>query len=400
VEVGESVYREKYYVRQPVRNVISLSRIISLFVFSILIIFILTAIITATGVQYKLTSFSIKDSVSTLSTESFLSILATENPYFSQVLPTDYKAPSMTKVAFQLATNVEPGDIRSLLGKELPGFALFDTEIIIAGEGTNYTNLPIESAPPMDVILREREIVSEELGTGEETDEPADPPKQTTNGKKVVYIYQSHSYESYLPLLKDAKVPDDAYTQKSEANMIAVGEMLKKELEKQGIGVQHDTSNVAKLLSDRGLDHGSAYQVSRDIVKEAMASNDDLQLIFDLHRDAARKKETTVTINKKSYARIMFVLGEANKNYEQNEKMATELHNLLDEKYPGLSRGVIPKNKLVGDGVYNQDLSPNSIVIEFGGVDNTMEELSRTAAALADVISDYYWKAEKVNAQN
>lgn len=71
------------------------------------------------------------------------------------------------------------------------------------------------------------------------------------------------------------------------------------------------------------------------------------------------------------------------------------MHNLLDKKYPGLSRGVIVKRE--GNGKYNQDLSQNAILIEFGGVDNTFEELYRSSDALADVFSEYYWQAEKVN---
>lgn len=37
-------------------------------------------------------------------------------------------------------------------------------------------------------------------------------------------------------------------------------------------------------------------------------------------------------------------------------------------------------------------------MIEFGGVENRLNELYRTADALAEVFSEYYWQAEKVNA--
>ena len=43
------------------------------------------------------------------------------------------------------------------LGRELPAFSLFDTEIVVAGEGTNYTNMPIESAPPLEILQAEKE---------------------------------------------------------------------------------------------------------------------------------------------------------------------------------------------------------------------------------------------------
>jgi len=36
-------------------------------------------------------------------------------------------------------------------------------------------------------------------------------------------------------------------------------------------------------------------------------------------------------------------------------------------------------------------------LIEFGGYDNTLEELYRTADVVAEVFSEFYWDAEKVN---
>ena len=83
--------------------------------------------------------------------------------------------------------------------------------------------------------------------------------------------------------------------------------------------------------------------------------------------------------------------------YEKNAKLANELHQLLEKKYKGLSRGAFVKNEPGSNNIYNQNLSENAMLIEFGGVDNTFEELNRSADALADVFSDYFWQAEKVN---
>lgn len=49
------------------------------------------------------------------------------------------------------------------------------------------------------------------------------------------------------------------------------------------------------------------------------------------------------------------------------------------------------------NGKFNQDLSQNGLLLEFGGVDNTFEELERTAKVFAEIFSEYYWQAEKVN---
>lgn len=128
-----------------------------------------------------------------------------------------------------------------------------------------------------------------------------------------------------------------------------------------------------------------------------MATEDSINYLIDIHRDSQPKKMTTTTINGKPFARLFFVVGKENKNYEENVHLAKELHQKLEEKYPGISRGVFIKGKNEGNGVYNQDLTNKSMLLEFGGVENNMEELNRSIGAFAEVFSEYYWKAEEVS---
>jgi stage II sporulation protein P len=54
------------------------------------------------------------------------------------------------------------------------------------------------------------------------------------------------------------------------------------------------------------------------------------------------------------------------------------------------------------NGEYNQSVAPDSVLIEIGGVDNTLKECYRTADVLAKIIAELYWENEeaiKVNAQ-
>ena len=44
--------------------------------------------------------------------------------------------------------------------------------------------------------------------------------------------------------------------------------------------------------------------------------------------------------------------------------------------------------------MYDQDISPKAVIVEIGGVDNTLDEMQRTTEALADVLSDYYFHRE------
>ncbi|WP_245976790.1 stage II sporulation protein P [Oceanobacillus arenosus] len=48
-------------------------------------------------------------------------------------------------------------------------------------------------------------------------------------------------------------------------------------------------------------------------------------------------------------------------------------HEILKNKYPGVSSG-IRMTEGPDRGIYNQDLFPNTLLIQIGGVDNTLEE--------------------------
>ncbi|WP_270182581.1 stage II sporulation protein P [Alkalihalobacillus sp. CinArs1] len=367
-----------------------------LMIISLISLFIVAGFISSSETKYRFSSSMMHDWVTSFSNEAIIYAMGTENHYLTQVLPAGSEPPALSLVAFQFITSIKPGDIRSLLGSELPGFALYDAKIHVAGEGTSFANLPVESVPPLNDLLIERDVPSDKL-TIQDPKKPVTPPVQTTNGKDVAFIYHSHSYESYLPLLglegnKNGDLANDGKT-----NITLVGKMLGEALENRGIGTVVDESNIGALLNEKGWQHGKAYDVSRTIVQSAMSSNSDFDMFIDIHRDALRKDDTTVTINNEKYARTVFVIGEENPNYEKNLKLAKELHNALKEKYPGLSRGVIGKKGQRVDGVYNQDISPNAMLIEMGGVDNNLEELSRTVEAIADVLSEHYWSVLKVS---
>lgn len=376
-------------------NRTSFKRLAILVIVGIIALFIVTGMLTAFEPGYGISSSTVHAWSSYVSSDALMYMMGTENPYFTQVLPEGSGPPKISALAFELATSLNPEDPRSLLGRELPGFALFDGKIIVAGEGTDFTNMPIESAPPMEVMMAEREASKESLEKLDRQKEEFETPQVSTDGRKVVHIIHSHSRESFLPELKDTNSPNQAFH--PDVNITLVGERLGRELEKRGIGVDVDKSDIGALLSNRGWVYGQSYDASREIVKEAMAMNTDFEFFFDLHRDAQPRNITTVTINGIEYAKTLFIIGENHKNYEKNAQLAAELHAMLDKKYPGLSRGVIAKGGSGSNGRYNQDLSPNSILVEFGGVENTLEEAYRSAEAFAEVFSEYYWDAQKVN---
>ncbi|OQP05858.1 stage II sporulation protein P [Geobacillus sp. 46C-IIa] len=376
----------------------SLKKLFMLVIVGCMMMFMLVGALTSLRPEYRPSSSSLNDMAAHFPEETFIRLFGLENRYFAQLLPKERQQTNYSSLLFRLATSINPDDPRSLLGSELPGFALYDSKILIAGEGTDYTNIPYESAPPLEVMLAERQASVEELEQAEQNqdEKPLPPPAQTTGGREVVYIYHTHTRESYLPALKGVTDPDLAFHQ--SVNVTKVGEKLMEELEKRGIGAQINKTDIEAELLKKGMKYGQAYDMSRQTVVAAMKQNRDLQYFIDIHRDAHRRKHTTTTINGVDYARVAFIVGGENAEYEKNLQLATELHHLLQKKYPGLSRGVIKKQGAGTDGKFNQDLSGNAILVEFGGVDNTFAELFRSAAAFADVFSEYYWQAEKVEA--
>lgn len=361
----------------------------------LLSIFSLTGLLTSMKPGSRITSDSINEAASGLNGEVLYKLLALENRSFNSILDGEEGLPNLSSLLFKTATNIRFNDLRSLLGRELPGFSIFDGNILVAGEGTDFTNMPIESVPPEEALDLEKEAELKNMDDIHKDGRDAGTSAVSAEDKKTVLLYFTHTRESYLPYLDGVSDPDSAMH--SKINVTKVGEMLKAELEQTGIGTSIDKTDIIQKLNDKDLAYFNAYQESRPLVQTAMAKNENLLYLIDIHRDSQRKKVTTAEIGGKKYAKLAFVVGEEHPNYEQNLKVAKELHELLDSKFKGLSRGVIAKKGSGTNGKFNQDLSGNALLLEFGGVDNTFEELQRTAGAFAEIFSDYYWQAEKVD---
>ncbi|MCM3567230.1 stage II sporulation protein P [Neobacillus mesonae] len=356
----------------------------------VLLTFFIISLVVA--LKINISSLKMSTSIGILNEEKLLvQFFKFENhTFFPKLKPRVFTVPKITNVIFQIATTIKPTDARTFLGNEIPGLRMNNTEIAVAGEGTNLRNLPNESAPP-DKVLQNARKASEELLKGiqqKDDDAPKNP------AAKSVFIYHSHSWESFLPVLENASNPDDAISSDERVNVIGLGNRLAKDLMSKGIGVEHDKTNMTQELVKKGWPSTKAYTESREIV-EAAANHDQLKFFIDIHRDSLGKQITTKTINGTSYARLYFVVGKENKNYLENLELAKELNGELEKKYPGISRGVFLKTYKEGDGVYNQDLSNNAMLLEIGGVDNSLSELHNTIDVFSDIFADYYWKSNE-----
>ncbi|MGM1031946.1 MAG: stage II sporulation protein P [Bacillota bacterium] len=362
----------------------------------LLFVFSVSGVMTSLRPEYRISSNSVHTVANQFSGKMLFSMLANENHYLFNALPEGKQESIITNQLIKVSTNISLEDPRSLLGRELPGFSIFDNEILVAGEGTNYTNMPYESSPPVDVLNEERDASLQNLDEIEEPDKGVtNQPNQTTNGRKVVEIYHSHNRESYLPYLKGVTNPDLAYH--SKINITKLGERMVEDLADKGIGSSLDKTDIMGNLNNKGLNYAKSYQESRKSVQTALANNKDLEYLIDIHRDSKRKKHTTITIKGKEYAKIAFVIGGNNPDFEKNAALANKIHKALEKKYPGISRGVMKQGGSSHNGIYNQDLSGNAMLLEIGGVDNTFEEMYLTVDAFTEVFSEFYWDAKAVD---
>ena len=100
------------------------------------------------------------------------------------VMEDALREPRFSRVFFELITSVDPQDPRTFLGSELPGFALFDTEIVVAAEDVDYTSIPIESPPPSDL---EKKMDSKPEQKESSTEKKGVPRKREKPGLYLPY---------------------------------------------------------------------------------------------------------------------------------------------------------------------------------------------------------------------
>ncbi|MEK4231326.1 stage II sporulation protein P [Solibacillus sp. FSL H8-0538] len=200
----------------------------------------------------------------------------------------------------------------------------------------------------------------------------------------LVLIYHSHNQESYIPEL-NIKNPREAFSETK--NVTLVGKAFSKALKENKINAIHDDTDILGILTERNLSFADSYTVSREIVQESLTEHKSIKMIFDIHRDSQKRTDSTIKIGGVDYAKILFVVSKTTDNYEANRAFAIGLHKKLEKLYPGLSRGVIGKGENPRN-TYNHDLQENSVLLEIGGIENTLEESYRTTDALAEAIKE------------
>ena len=206
-------------------------------------------------------------------------------------------------------------------------------------------------------------------------------PNKVDIKNPVIYIYNSHQLENYNN--------DNLSIYGITPNVLMASYLLKEKLNNLGIPSIVEDTNITEFLDINNWDYASSYKASRIFMLDKKNTYPSIKYYIDVHRDSVGKSLTTVKINNKNYARILFVVGLEHDNYPKNLDLANKINKLFEDTYPGLSRGIYKKEGPNVNGIYNQDVSENAMLIELGGVDNNIEEVMNTVNAISDVICKY-----------
>lgn len=204
-----------------------------------------------------------------------------------------------------------------------------------------------------------------------------------TDNKNVI-IFHTHTCESYTQTENCRYEESGNYrTTNVEYSVSKVGDELGKYLTNYGFNVIHN-----KTYHDYPAYNGS-YGRSLKTVSDILSKN-KANIIIDLHRDAMNDETYApkVKIGDEYVSQIMFVIGTdgsglKHDNWKQNLEFAIKVQQKGNELYPGLFKPIILRNAR-----YNQNLSSEAVIVEFGATGNTLEEATGASKYLAKVLSE------------
>lgn len=199
---------------------------------------------------------------------------------------------------------------------------------------------------------------------------------EIVNKEPLIYIYNSHQTEEY-------KASTFAEYDVRPSVMMA-DYILEEVFQKNSYPTIVEERRISEVLANNNWKYVYSYRASRVFLEDVIVMHPSLKYFIDVHRDSLEHARTYININGKDYARTIFLIGLENEGYEENLAFTEKINNKLNEKYPGLSKGIYKKGGPTVNGVYNQDFSNRTILIEIGGYESTTTEVLNSTLAFAE----------------
>lgn len=285
-------------------------------------------------------------------------------------------------------------------------FLLFVLSLIVSFHFLSKSNIVIDDRSLVEVLLNPNEVSFKSI-VGKKIKNLFSEPvmlldnnyfknvstttNDNSNVKKVeepiIYIYNSHQGEEYA---------HSTFAEFSvQPTVMFADYALEDVFNKNNYQTMVEEASIKEILNINGWRYAYSYMASRILLENAKNSTPSLKYFIDVHRDSLERERTTVTIGDKVYAKTIFLIGLENETYEENLAFTEEINSLMNTKYPNLSKGIYKKGGAGVNGVYNQDFSNRTILIEIGGYENTPSEVLNSVLAFADCFMEVISKYEK-----
>ncbi len=194
-----------------------------------------------------------------------------------------------------------------------------------------------------------------------------------------VLIYHTHTTECYK-LLDNGVYSEKWQSRNSDPalNMIRIGTELTRVLNEKGFTVIHDENIYDSSYS-------GSYDRSREAVQKYLSEYPSIKVTLDVHRDAIYadnndRYKPTANINGEKAAQVMIITGREEgsitdfPNWEENLAFALALQKSVQDEFESLMRPIFFARRQ-----YNMDVTPYSLLLEFGTDANTLGEAVRSA---------------------
>lgn len=212
------------------------------------------------------------------------------------------------------------------------------------------------------------------------TDNNQKKTQSTINKNPIIYIYNSHQEEEYSP---------SNFVEKEVKPTVMMSSYIMKDVfDKNKLYTLVEERRIKDILNNNNWKYYKSYDVSRIYMEDSKKNNPTLDYFIDVHRDSLTRDKTTTEINNKSYAKIIFLVGLENPKYQENLDFTTLINNKLEELYPNLSKGIYKKGGTGVNGIYNQDNSNHTILVEIGGVENNTTEVLNSTLAFCEAFME------------
>ena len=139
--------------------------------------------------------------------------------------------------------------------------------------------------------------------------------EQTPQNKTALFLF-THSHEAFEPIVKSKNGLAAVYH--PTTNITQFKDTIKNHFGLNSIKTEFLAVDTMGEMKKNNRDFAEAYNVIRPFLATELQKT-EYDLIIDLHRDSATRKITSLTYNNQSYAKLYFVVGENNPNFNLNK---------------------------------------------------------------------------------